>query len=190
VSECFSDIGSGRRFIASALGDATVRVWDVDTGECVRVLSGHRGAVAVRSVSSGIVDDSGRQLLASASEDFTIRLWDVVTGECVRVLEGHSAGVWSVTGGFVDGSGRHCIASTAKDDTLRVWDVSTGAAVSVVLLNEEMGFSCERRAECVSIVGSGGNDCRLAVAAQGKIVILEETGDDAGCDVIATPAAV
>jgi WD40 repeat protein len=150
-----------------------VRVWDVDTGECVRVLSGH--TYMVTSVSSGIVDGSGRQLLASASYDSTIRLWDAVTGECVRVLEGHSEsrGVWCVTGGFVDGSGRHCIASAGWDCTLRVSDVSTGAATSVVSLNEEMGFSCPRDVSHVSIVTSS-DKCRLAVNAGGKLVIMEQ----------------
>ncbi len=170
MSECFSDIGSGRRFIASGSSDKTVRVWDVDTGECVRVLSGHSSWV--RSVSSGIVDCSGRQLLASASWDRTIRLWDAVTGECVRVLEGHSDKVVCVSGGFVDDSGCHCIASTADDGALRVWDVSTCTAVSVVLMNEEMGFSCPRGARHVSIVNSGGNS-RLAVVAGGKVTVVE-----------------
>jgi WD40 repeat protein len=182
VSECFSDIGSGRRFIASGSNDDMVRVWDVDTGECVRVLSDHSNLVI--SISSGIVDGSGRQLLASVSEDSTIRLWDAVTGECVHVLEGHSGGVSCVTGGFVDGSDHHCIASTGRDGTLRVWDVSTGAAVSVVLLNEELGLSCPRDVDCVSIVRSG-NKCRLALTAGGKLTFMEQLATpsitSAGC---------
>jgi WD40 repeat protein len=168
VSECFSD-SSGRRFIASGSDDTTVRVWDVDTGECARVLWGHSDWV--RSVSSGIVDGSVR--LASASNDRTIRVWDAVTGECVHELKGHSGWVSYVTGGFVDGSGRHCIASTASDGTVRVWGVSTGVAVSVVSLNEEMGFSCRRDADRISIVCNGGR-VRLAVVIRGRLNILEE----------------
>jgi transcription initiation factor TFIID subunit 5 len=34
-------------YIATGSADRTVRVWDVRTGECVRLLAGHKGAVSV-----------------------------------------------------------------------------------------------------------------------------------------------
>jgi WD40 repeat protein len=172
ISECFSDVGTGRgrRFIASGLDDKTARVWDVSLGECVHVLSEH--CERVTSVSGGIVDDRGGVLVASASGDKTIRLFDAATGACARTLAGHSHFVRSVSGGFVDASGCRCIASTSKDITLRVWDVSTGAEVSVVSANEEMGFSCARRAWMVSVVSNGGR-CRLAMVAGERLVVIE-----------------
>jgi hypothetical protein len=50
--------------------------------------------------------------------------------------------------------------------------VSTGAEVSVVSANEEMGFSCARRAWMVSVVSNGGR-CRLAMVAGERLVVIE-----------------
>jgi WD40 repeat protein len=39
---CVVAMSDGRR-VVSGSEDNTLRVWDVDTGECVRVLKGHGG---------------------------------------------------------------------------------------------------------------------------------------------------
>ena len=70
--------------------DETVRLWEVETGRCLRVLEGHTGAVWSVAWSA-----DGRRAL-SGSMDRTVRLWDVETGRCLRVLEGHTGDVWSV----------------------------------------------------------------------------------------------
>ena len=74
----------------SAGADKTVRLWEVETGRCLRVLEGHTA-----SVLSVAWSPDGRQAL-SAGADRTVRLWDVETGRCLRVLEGHTASVRSV----------------------------------------------------------------------------------------------
>ena len=70
--------------LVSGRADDTIRLWDVDTGECEKVLEGHK-----RCVLSLVVLPNG--LLASGSWDCTIRLWDVDTGECKEVLQGHTS---------------------------------------------------------------------------------------------------
>ena len=61
-----------------------MRLWEVATGQCVRVLEGHTDNVL--SVAWSL---DGRQALSGA-DDRTVRLWEVATGQCVRVLEGHT----------------------------------------------------------------------------------------------------
>ena len=54
--------------LASCSHDKTVRIWDVETGECVQVLTGHGDWVmGVAALPDG--------RLASSS-DKTVRLWD------------------------------------------------------------------------------------------------------------------
>ena len=113
---CFSPDG---KQLASGGADRTVRLWDVETGACVRTLEGHRGGVM-----SACFSPDGRRL-ASGSCDDTVRLWDAETGACVRTLEGHGNVVWSVR---FSPDGRR-LASGSEDKTVRLWDVETGACV-------------------------------------------------------------
>lgn len=61
--------------LASASKDKTVRLWDVQTGECLRVITGHSDFV-----NSVCFHPTDPKLLLSASSDHTARLWDVASG--------------------------------------------------------------------------------------------------------------
>ena len=69
----------GRR-IATAGSDATVRIWNAETGELVYTLAGHTGEVAAVVFSP---DDTK---LASASWDRSARIWDAATGRSLHTL--------------------------------------------------------------------------------------------------------
>ncbi|MCI2421354.1 hypothetical protein MOQ72_28330 [Saccharopolyspora sp. K220] len=59
------------RFALSGGSDATVRIWELATGRCLRVLDGHNGEV------SAVVISSDAQFVLSASWDGTIRRWEL-----------------------------------------------------------------------------------------------------------------
>ncbi len=110
----------GRRAVSGSV-DQTLRVWDLENGQCLRTLAGHSGAV--RSVS---VRPDGRRAV-SGSGDKTLRVWDLESGQCLRVLEGHSDEVTRVS---VTPDGRRAV-SGSEDNTLRLWEVETGACLAV-----------------------------------------------------------
>lgn len=56
-----------------------IKLWDIDTGECKRVLEGHKGNIMS-------LDVLGNGDLVSSAMDNTIRIWDVNTGDCKKVL--------------------------------------------------------------------------------------------------------
>jgi WD40 repeat protein len=109
-SVIFSPDGST---IASSSADQTIRLWDVSTGKCLKVLKGHRG-----TVTKAIFSPDGR-LLASSSYDQTIHLWDVVTGQIVQTLPA------CVTLSLSFSPDGKKLAAGGFDETARVWDLET-----------------------------------------------------------------
>ncbi|KAI9636998.1 putative F-box protein [Dioszegia hungarica] len=93
--------------------DKTVRIWNLDTGDCLRVLRGHTRAVRALQFD--------QRLLFTGAMDGTVRIWNWRAGECLRVLEGHSDGVVSLSyNGYL-------LASGSKDSTINIWNFRSGA---------------------------------------------------------------
>jgi hypothetical protein len=100
----------GRR-LASCSSDRTVRVWQIDSGEC-QVLRGHTD-----DVFAVAFHPDGRRL-ASGGRDRAVWLWDLLRGEEVARLQGHTNYVWSLAFS-PDGA---TLASGSGDFTVRLWD--------------------------------------------------------------------
>jgi WD40 repeat protein len=107
------------KYIISGSSDKTLKLWDVNTGECIRTFRGH-----IDAVNSVTFSSDGRYVL-SGSWDSAIKLWDVNTGECIRTFRGHTGWVNSVT---FSSDGRY-IVSGSSDKTLKLWDVNTGECI-------------------------------------------------------------
>ncbi len=112
----------GNRVLTGS-SDKTVRLWDVETGRCLRMLEDHSGYVRC------VVWSADQRRALSSSDDTTVRLWDVKTGRCLRVLEGHTGTVqsvaWSTDNRALSGSG-------VAEMTVRLWDVETGHCLRVL----------------------------------------------------------
>lgn len=96
----------------SSFRDATLRIWDVESGECEGILEGH-----IQSVRSFAVHGD---IIASGSYDSDGRVWSLETKECLHVLKGHESQVYSTA---FDGTR---IVMGSLDKTARVWDPATG----------------------------------------------------------------
>ncbi len=113
---CASVTPDGRRAVSTSWDQTLLRVWDLESGQCLRTLKGH-----IRSVFSVSVTPDGRRAV-SGSFDNTLRVWDLESGECLRTLKGHTSTVKSVS---VTPDGRRAV-SGSSDNTLRVWDLESG----------------------------------------------------------------
>jgi WD40 repeat protein len=61
--------------------DHSVRLWDLRTGQCVRVMDGHTDNIL--SVSM----DSACKTAVSGSSDTAVKLWDLGSGRCIETYE-------------------------------------------------------------------------------------------------------
>lgn len=115
--------------IVSASGDGKMMLWDVETGDCVRVFEGHEKGLACIEFKVRILPLAGRNLrspdsilqddlILSGSNDCTIKLWRASTGECLHTFAGHTLLVRALC--FEPKTGY--IVSTSYDRSVRVWE--------------------------------------------------------------------
>ncbi len=110
----------GRCAVSGSM-DKTVRLWDLDSGACLRTLGGHDDGVWTVSVTP-----DGRRAV-SGSKDKTARVWDLETGACLYTLEGHRGDVYGVS---VTADGQRVISRSG--DALRVWDLKSGRCMAIL----------------------------------------------------------
>ncbi|EJU00171.1 WD40 repeat-like protein [Dacryopinax primogenitus] len=130
--------------LVSGSYDCTVRVWDMSTGECRFVLSGH--AQKVYSVAL----DPIRERCASGSMDGTVRIWCLETGQCLHALTGHTSlvGLLSIR--------PNQLISAAADSTLRVWSPTSGDLLHT-LTGHPAAITCFLHDEFRVLSGSEGS---------------------------------
>jgi len=109
--------------------DATIKLWDFETGEFERTLKGHTNVV-----QSGVFNEDGT-LLATCSSDLSIKLWDFSSPsyDCIKTLMGHDHSVSGVA--FLRGGGS--IVSCSRDRTLKVWETNTGYCIRTLTGHDE-----------------------------------------------------
>lgn len=96
--------------LATGSYDNTIKIWDIETGECLRTLTGH--TLGIRALQ---FDDTK---LISGSLDKTLRVWNWRTGECISTYQGHTEGVIAV---HFEGN---ILASGSIDRTVKIWNFS------------------------------------------------------------------
>ena len=119
--------------LISVSDDKTIRVWDVQSGEPVRVLRPPIGRGSEGKLYAAALAPDGRTL-AVGGYGWTegnygqIYLIALATGRIERVLEGHTNVIRALA--FAPDGRR--LASGSDDHTARVWDVATGRCERVL----------------------------------------------------------
>ena len=185
--------------LASGSCDLTIKIWNVDTGECIRTMTGH--SAPVRSLE---MISSSPRVIASGAEDNSIKLWNVDSGECIKTLTGHSSHVLSLklVANNVLASGAEliklwridtgeCINTldspntvalerieenrlasefSQSDDEIRIWDLKTGENIKSIIAHESVITSLQRISNELLVSGSYDSTIRVWNVASGECV--------------------
>jgi WD40 repeat protein len=98
--------------VVTASNDKDARLWDAQTGQSLKVLSGHTGPLFSATFAP---EPYGARVLTS-SADHTARIWDAGTGKQLAVFRGHTG---DVTAAMFGADGQQVL--TVGDNTARVW---------------------------------------------------------------------
>src|SRR5947209_3413574 len=156
-SVCVS--ADGKRVLTSS-SDSTLRLWDADTGQCLRVFEGHAGRVAFGAALS-----PDGKLVLSGSDDKTLRLWDVDTGKELRKLTGPGPPIASVC---FSSDGKHLLSAAPNDNTVRVWDVESGTELKRITAAGPYNAAFSPDGKRIVSGGLHDNTVRVWDAASGK----------------------
>jgi WD40 repeat protein len=95
--------------------DNTIRVWNIKTGECEKILEGHTDRV-----HSVALSPNGRTVI-SGSKDKAIRAWNITSKSCEKIVTGHTGDISSLA--FSTNS---TLLASAAYRSIRLWNAQTG----------------------------------------------------------------
>lgn len=98
--------------------DGTVRVWNLQNGQCQHTLTGHTSLVGLLGLSPSY--------LVSAAADSTLRIWDPDSGELRHTLAAH-------TGAITCFQHDEFKVLSGSDGNLKMWNVRDGGIVRDLL---------------------------------------------------------
>lgn len=112
-----------RSLLASSSLDRTIRLWDIDTGDCLYTLYGHGAGI------DSVAFSPDGYLLATGCRDHMVRLWDMrslqfgtnttETVQPIVTLEHHTDWVQAIA--FHPAG--HLLASASEDSTICLWNI-------------------------------------------------------------------
>lgn len=166
--------------------DASIRIWNVETGKCVQVLAGgHKSTVASLAFSPD------GKFLASSGKDRRLCIWshDATTEEpsfalSAAIESAHKRIVWSVHFCPFDST---LLATGSRDGSIKIWSVASKAdngvtATAVHTFESSCRAVGGKKAEAVTAVSfapvAGKEGAILAVGLENGLIEIWGVGDE------------
>ncbi|MBD2435919.1 NB-ARC domain-containing protein [Nostoc sp. FACHB-110] len=108
--------------LASGGNDQNVKLWDVDTGQCLKTLTEH--PERVKSLAFSPQGD----ILAIGSDDWVIHLWTMADSKYHQQLQAHQGSILSV----VFSPQGKILASASSDKTIKLWNFHKGKCLATL----------------------------------------------------------
>jgi len=164
-------ISSDGQFALSGSWDATLRLWEINTGRCTRRFVGHS-----KDVLSVAFSSDNRQIV-SGSRDRTVKLWNTL-GECKYTIQedGHSEWVSCVR--FSPSQTAPVIVSSGWDKLVKVWSLAN-CKLKTNLVGHTGYLNTVTVSPDGSLCASGGKDGTAILwdLTEGKRLYSLEAGD-------------
>eukprot|EP00903_Cladosiphon_okamuranus_P005849 g5788.t2 len=146
---------SAEAHVVTAGHDRTVRLYDVESEQEVKVFAGHEAGV-LHATSNPYGN-----LLVSGGRDSAIKFWDVMSGVCVKTL---SQAVGAVTSVDMTMDGMYLLASS-RHGPVRTWDVRMGRPLLRYKGHQNTSSSFLRASLGAEegLVFGGSEDCKVYV---------------------------
>lgn len=117
-----------KKYILSCSSDASMRLWDLATSECIKIYHGHAKVVNDADMHPTLFKMYSLTLnIASASGDGTIRLWNTSDTKPITTIFAHQSAVYRCLFS-PDGN---TIISCSEDKTIRTWNYPEGYNIFV-----------------------------------------------------------
>lgn len=140
-----------KKFLLSASGDTTVRLWETNSYTCIRKIKGHKSFVWTAAFSR---DGS---FIASGGNDGTIRIWRGRGGSPIRTINVPDTQVRCLA---ISPQGDSLVSANSDSHLLRVWDVKTGQSIKILAGHESILWAVAF-SQKGDVLASGGNDHTL-----------------------------
>ena len=121
VIEIFT-ISLDKKYIITGHLDNLIKIWDIQTCRCIRILEGHLNSIYTLSVSSD------KKYIASSSSDNTIKIWNFQTGKCIKTIEDLNFPINTIIFSLDEKQ----LITGSKDKSIKIWDISSGSCIKTL----------------------------------------------------------